>query len=388
MPTQPPRTEDDLRRLHADGLLNETTRLEFKSPLPGNKSLAEEIAALAYLGGTLILGVADTKAGASVEDRLQPLADPERVEEKVANLCVDVIDPSLGPETRIIPAAEGAGYVVVDVEQSPQRPHTVDGRFLWRTGTRKATMTHDQVRLVHQQLLQRQAGIGEAMMRWKAELPPQADDAQHGAPAGTTVGMMRIVADPLTPTSRRMALDAWKGEPWSGDRFEFFRRMLAVAWQRTDGAFSAFNGSAQRAAVQALSERFGYAHTLRIGEDDSVRAAFLATQWLGGYRRLRPETLRELRRTLVLVATLAEAMAYSGNWVLAVEFDGLEGVSILDGGQMTTKVLEGAETASGQAEVSSRDLRARPGHWTEDLAGELFRWTNNNMRGADEAFVD
>jgi predicted HTH transcriptional regulator len=100
-------------------LQHEGKTLEFKRDVSSPDSLVRTIVAFANgAGGTVVVGVEDRSR------RVRGVADPAGVEERLANLISDRIEPRLVPELLVIPWRK-THAVVVRVFPSSTRPHYV-----------------------------------------------------------------------------------------------------------------------------------------------------------------------------------------------------------------------------------------------------------------------
>lgn len=98
---------------------HEGKTLEFKRDVSSPDSLMRTIVAFANgAGGTVVIGVEDRTR------RVRGVADPTRVEERLANLISDCIEPHLVPELQIIPWRKTYA-IAIRVFPSPTRPHYV-----------------------------------------------------------------------------------------------------------------------------------------------------------------------------------------------------------------------------------------------------------------------
>jgi predicted HTH transcriptional regulator len=98
---------------------HEGKTLEFKRDVSSPDSLMRSIVAFANgAGGTVVIGVEDGTR------RVRGVADPTRVEERLANLISDRIEPHLVPELQVIPWRK-THAIAIRVFPSPTRPHYV-----------------------------------------------------------------------------------------------------------------------------------------------------------------------------------------------------------------------------------------------------------------------
>ena len=98
---------------------HEGKTLEFKRDVSSPDSLMRTVVAFANgAGGTVVVGVEDRTR------RVRGVADPTRVEEQLANLISDRIEPRLVPELQIVPWRK-THLLVARVFPSSTRPHYV-----------------------------------------------------------------------------------------------------------------------------------------------------------------------------------------------------------------------------------------------------------------------
>jgi hypothetical protein len=145
-----PDDESDLLRALANGRLQEGQSLDFKASLPagtkGNHSIAVDLASFAVEGGTLLVGVAEGHPSTASPVQLAGLR------ERLENIARDAIDPPLRCSIREILSRHvaGAGYLVVEIAPSPDAPHSVEGVFRGRMGSKNISLKADEVRRLHQ----------------------------------------------------------------------------------------------------------------------------------------------------------------------------------------------------------------------------------------------
>jgi hypothetical protein len=157
---------DELVRVSA----RETGELEFKGALPfqptkgqpetadrwiekgdrigdhaRNEVLAEIVAFANADGGTLVLGMHETKDEPRRAERLEPLPKCEELAKRFFDAAEDVIEPRLpGIVVHAVPAADdGSGYVLMRVGKSLVGPHrlTTTREFYIRRGERSSRMS-------------------------------------------------------------------------------------------------------------------------------------------------------------------------------------------------------------------------------------------------------
>ena len=135
-----------IRRL-VDQRASETRHLDFKQQLNNVDDLAEDLSALANVGGgVLVIGIGTDKA-----DRAACLheQDLHMVEQQAVQAARDGIDEPLRIEPTIVPgcADPARGFLVVVVPPSDRTPHITakKGRVLHRVGTHNKPMTRREL---------------------------------------------------------------------------------------------------------------------------------------------------------------------------------------------------------------------------------------------------
>ncbi|MET4207707.1 ATP-binding protein [Bradyrhizobium sp. LA2.1] len=157
---------DDLVRVAA----RETGELEFKGALPfvpikgqpatadrwiekgdrigdyaRDQILAEIVAFANADGGTLVLGLHETKEEPRRAERLEPLPRCEDLAKRFLDAMEDVIEPRLPPVSvrALLVSEDGSGYVLMRVGKSLAGPHrlTTTREFYVRRGERSARMS-------------------------------------------------------------------------------------------------------------------------------------------------------------------------------------------------------------------------------------------------------
>lgn len=128
-------SEDDLLRLQAEGV-EEGVLLDYKSDWIENKKLAKAVASFANThGGHLIIGVAADKEK-NVPLSFPGLVNDEGIKEKVGAVCRSRISPAPVFRMKLIDlsASPGRCVLVIEVPESPQPPHYVNGVIYVRNG--------------------------------------------------------------------------------------------------------------------------------------------------------------------------------------------------------------------------------------------------------------
>lgn len=128
-------TENDIFQLQTEGV-EEGVLLDYKADWIENKKLAKAVASFANThGGHLVIGVAADK------DRNIPIDFPglemvDGIKEKVGAVCRSRISPAPVFRMKLVPLTQKAGrsVLVIEVPESPQPPHYVNGVIYVRNG--------------------------------------------------------------------------------------------------------------------------------------------------------------------------------------------------------------------------------------------------------------
>jgi len=130
-----PESEADIRALIDSGDAVESHVLDFKREVGttdrDRNEIAADMASFALDGGSLVVGV--DESGKKDVFTARPIA-LEGVVERIEQIAANRVRPPLDVRPRAIPSADdpAVGYVVVDIAESPLRPHMVGGRYYGR----------------------------------------------------------------------------------------------------------------------------------------------------------------------------------------------------------------------------------------------------------------
>lgn len=117
----------------------EDTFLELKVKLSNSEKIAQEIVALANTGGgVMVFGVND-------QMRVEGVDDPERVQDELARICREEVQPALVPFIDRVAFDNGRRIVALDVEGKRRPYRTRDGRFYIRIGAEKRESTREEL---------------------------------------------------------------------------------------------------------------------------------------------------------------------------------------------------------------------------------------------------
>ena len=197
-----PETLDDLRSFIDNGLARESRWIEFKRELPSNRALARQLAAFAIEGGSMVIGVAE-----EADNHFTVAPAPfGGLRERVEQIAQSRVEPPLWVESRILADDNGeSGVLWIDVPQSPDAPHQVDGTYYERGDTQVRPMSDAAV---------------ERLMRTRSSSLDDILDHLHEAltdnPRSQYVGRTCIVARPIGAAQQEL-YDASGGQTgWPG----------------------------------------------------------------------------------------------------------------------------------------------------------------------------
>ncbi len=132
----PQTSRTELLRLIRGG---EDTFLELKVKLSNSEKIAQEIVALANTGGgVIVFGVND-------QMRVEGLDDTENVQQELARICREEIEPPIIPYIDRIAFDSGRRIVALDVDGKRRPYRTHDGRFYLRIGAEKREASREEL---------------------------------------------------------------------------------------------------------------------------------------------------------------------------------------------------------------------------------------------------
>jgi hypothetical protein len=128
-------------------------------------------------GGRIWIGFGETEG---VADSVEPVADPDREQNRLRDALVDLVEPSpmIGRELEIkfvpFPADPKRGVLVVDVKRGERGPYAllrqIFRAYLVRTGSRLRQMTREEVSKAFVQPLARPAREDEKLTQLQADI--------------------------------------------------------------------------------------------------------------------------------------------------------------------------------------------------------------------------
>src|SRR3954469_3416978 len=132
----PATSRTELLRLIRGG---EDTFLELKVKLSNTEKITQEIVALANTGGgVIVFGVND-------QLRIEGIDNPESVQDELARICREDIEPPLFPFLDRIAFDNGRRIVALDVDGRRRPYRTRDGRFYLRMGAEKREASREEL---------------------------------------------------------------------------------------------------------------------------------------------------------------------------------------------------------------------------------------------------
>ncbi len=205
-----PTTWEEIETAAAAGILNEGRWVELKKEIPAksagsNKELAKDLASLSVEGGTLIIGIEESKAGVAGE---VVGADLSSLQTRINQVSQSTIRPPLNVSTSTFPNPDGGalGVMVVTVPASASAPHMVDGNYWGRTEHGKTPLSDDQVRRL-------MADLRPAVEEFKARLAGVGEDLHAPDATSRRTGQLVLRFEPIAPSYAGPVSDAMTGHP-------------------------------------------------------------------------------------------------------------------------------------------------------------------------------
>ncbi len=330
-----PSTYPELRDAIEGGRLGESHYRELKRELPTTRKLAEEMAALAIDGGSLIIGVDENAASLTPV----PLGG---LRELVSQVARDAIDEPLFVqpyEIRQRPTST-EGFMVVEVPESPQAPHRVKGRYYARSGTTIHPMPYPEVERLIARRSHDEKAVGELLEAEIARdpVPDEVRQRTHlytiARPVSQREDMLRKALGDQTQNWVRVLrskLFAGKAqEPFhvATDLAPDIARAAATQSSRAGGwAFHSYGiGPGRRMHPEAGESTL---LDLEVGHDGLLRLfCGYGSRAVGedGIQVVMESTILGLTKRLLLIAgNVAEVCAFRGSWDLGVSVAPLRG---------------------------------------------------------------
>lgn len=389
-----PRTEDEISRRAANGLLEETHHLDIKRELESgnsaNRKLANDIAAFALDGGTILIGVDEGTSPPSLwpvpldglAERIEQIARM-RVEEAV-QIRTTEIESATRP---------GHGYVVVHVPASVRAPHMADGRYYGRGDkTNRVLSNTEVVRLMDRRLADRR------------DLRAVAGAIRTDL-VGADTPLFVAIAEPLgAPEELLVPLIA--DPQWQSIAMELVHAAVTREHQQYAPTLAQPSGFARRAGGVAVTTGMSNGNRFD-GTDTAAEVVFtesgrlvLASEravatW--SFRNVMPpppdatvvfETLVLGHLSLLarLAAVVSQRWGFTGSWRFALSMNGLRDAESLtlaesrfgDRGTVYTEHIYERTT-----EASLFDLNDNPHQIVADLASSLLRSLGSYPRWAN-----
>jgi hypothetical protein len=150
-----------------------------KSKRETHLELARDLASLAERGGYLIFGVDEDKQNHSFTVVDMPL--PAQLDQAIDQVARTLITPPLlvTPTLLTNPANPGYGLMLVEVPESPDAPHMVDGVYYGRSETGKVKLSDERVEYLISRRGRTEARLADAMAETAAVDPFKEAEAAH-----------------------------------------------------------------------------------------------------------------------------------------------------------------------------------------------------------------
>lgn len=389
-----PRTEDELARFARTGLLEETHRLDIKRELESgnsaNKKLANDIAAFALDGGTILIGVDEDTAPASLTPvQLDGLA--ERIEQ-IARMRVEEAVQIRTTEIQST-SRPGHGYLVVHVPVSVRAPHMADGRYYGRGDkTNRVLSNTEVVRLLDRRLADRRDLRVEAR-------------AIRTDLVGEDVPLFVAVVDALG-APEEMLISLTEDPRWQSTAMELVHAAITREHQQYAPTFAKTSAFVRRAGGVAVTtgmvngNRFegkDYAAEVVFTESGRLILASERAVAMWSFRNVMPPPpdatvvfealiLGHLSLLARLAAVVSKRWGFTGSWRLGLSMNGLRGAESLTlaeerfGDRGTVYTADLYEQAT---EASLEELETNPQQVVAALASPLLRSLGSYPRWAN-----
>ena len=348
-----------------------------------SQELARDMASMAERGGFLIYGVKEDKARHTFTVDEMPL--PVGLHETVDAVARDRITPPLTVVPTLVPdpgTGNTAGFLVVEIPESPDSPHMTDFTYWGRSETGRVRLGDDQVERLIIARTRRYQRLPEEM-RATAEVDPLRGSNRWVShfyfTAVPTRGWPEMFAgytrDPEARTrllhrcaelERQIGSVGKNQRPWPTVLGGF------VKTRRTQKVPAGWLDTWPGQTVE------GKGWTIGVDDDGPVRLIDLAAG-TGSPPGPASDFLDEVRvlyraRDMIrLTAALADDVSYAGNWLIGIFLDGLYGCrSRLTDPDDETGSFEDYDYSSG-TQATGLQLRSQAELITSRLLRKLLR---------------
>ena len=349
----PPQSESDILAALKRGDVVESSQLDVKLTVGTTdgerRGTAKDLASFAIDGGALLIGVREDKVNRAFS--AEPFALHDMVE-RIELIAATLVEPSLPVHPREIPSGtDGLGYVWVDVPESPDAPHMVDGRYYGRGERTNRKLGDAEVLRLH-----RARGSELQLSRVALDALHNQDpyrsarpNADPTAEPAASYGHLYLVATP-----HRHVADRGEDLLWtSQDKLRAFDyasdEALAPLLRNWSSHLSIGSSLVQRSTAISLTNlrendpdsgfREQYGLEVRIESDGTV--GMIYTGFSTAADEEGPGTIQDgtlvggAWKLLSLARSVAEHVGYAGSWDVALRATLLQGrqSSVLDGGR-------------------------------------------------------
>lgn len=296
-----PDSVEEIEQAIARGDSEETSSFDGKRDLPpstakGNRSIAEDVAAMSTAGGTILYGVGeDASERLSVRSPVVLAGAAERIAQIVQTSIAEI--PHIEFRPYPLPADPAKGYLLVIVPPSPRAPHQVtvgdDRRFYGRGAKGNRRLTEQEVALLYTRRQQQEVNLAarlEEVIRTCPYEPQGPDDGSvyafaqpvphdqglwdHAAArvGGREALQQRLVEAARRPTTKvgfdpsfrgpvhwhRVGADAWRmsSQPEDPPHEDFIVYLSDITFN-IDGQSVLFAGNATRRIHESASDMNG-----------------------------------------------------------------------------------------------------------------------------------
>jgi hypothetical protein len=369
--------------------------LKGTSKAKAHDGLARNMASFGIRGGHLIYGVREDKE----QHLFQPVEMdlPEHIESTVVDVARTRIRPSLDviPHVLSRPDQRDRGFLVIEIPESPNAPHMVNGTYYGRSEAGKVVLTDAEV----EEYILRRGRMGSQLEQAMSETR-EVDNSLDNDPGA--VSHMLFTAVPTTPWPEMFLAFTRNKEAQQGffsgivmdtlnaiNRLGGDRGYTAVAFDNLVYMGRTARGHGARFAtwnVGVGSPADDKERWLGVGDGGTVRFINLevsslpdgrsqAATAIGAIneRRGRPVLYQhkiawQVSDIVRLIGSMAEKVDYHGSWLVGLEVDKLQGLSGATGGVTLDSVCH-----SYNARFTTHDLVKHPQRSANAMMRPLFR---------------
>jgi hypothetical protein len=365
------------------------------SKAKAHDSLARNMASFGIRGGHLVYGVQEDKE----QHLFQPVETdlPEHIESTIVDVARTRIRPSLDviPHVLSRPDQRNRGFLVIEIPESPNAPHMVNGTYYGRSEAGKVVLTDAEV---EEYILRR----GRMVARLEQAMSETKEISHLLANGRKSVSHMLLTAVPTAPWPGMFLAFTQNKEAQQGfysgivmdtlntiNHLQGDRDFTAVAFDYLLHMGRTARGRGARFAgwnVTGETHANDEGRWLGVGDDGTVRFINFdvsslpdgrnpAAAAIGAINERRGRPVLYQHRVswhtsdmIRLIGAMAKKVEYQGGWLVGIEIDNLQGISGAIGG-----VTLDCMNYSHNARFTTHDLVEHPQRCANAMVRPLFR---------------